>query len=127
MARGSSVSRILAQNATLATGQVGGIQSLLGADGFSVTIRQSPGTTGTIAGAFKLQATDFGGDTPPGVPPVAGDWWDVPSATVTWAGVTVGLSVATLRAKFVRVVFTDAGSAGDPQADIAISVQCWSI
>lgn len=72
--------------------------------GLSVTLDR---VSGTVAGSFKLQASDFGinDDNPPTV------WVDVPSSTQAWAGSPLGWNVADINAKWFRLVFTDSGSA----------------
>lgn len=76
--------------------------------GLSVTIRLDSGSLGTST--FKLQASDLG-EFLPEAPPTANDWVDIAGATVTWAGATVRLEVVDINASWVRVVFTDSGSA----------------
>lgn len=72
--------------------------------GLSITLDR---VSGTVAGVFKLQASDFGVTdiNPPTV------WVDVPSSTQAWAGSPLGWNVTDINAKWFRIVFTDSGSA----------------
>lgn len=79
-------------------------QRVITSAGFSITLKA---VSGTIVGAFKLQATDFG-DTPESIQ--AADWVDIPSSSITWAGSTIGWNVADPNHSWIRIVFVDAGS-----------------
>lgn len=127
MGRASGISRDLAVAQAVVATPATPCQMLLGVSAYGVSIRLAAGSTGTLAGAFKLQVTDFGvsDDIRAGQPPATADWADVASSSQTWAGSTLVWSVANPGNKFLRVVFVDAGSVGAPTVDIRFTGNCW--
>lgn len=91
----------------------------LGLAGVSITIRPKSGTTN---GTFKLQVTDFGSDRLH--PPADTDWVDYPNSTqpAVAAAITAAINweVANPASAFMRVVFTNNGSAS-PVVDAAVT------
>lgn len=95
-------------------------QALMDIVNFGVSIRLAAGSTGTLAGSFALQFTDFGDST--GLrQPQASDWVTNPSTVVTWTGTPIVYSVQAQGNRWLRVLFTNAGSTGAPTVDAAIT------
>lgn len=125
MSRGSNISNLGWISNVLATSNpTTSPQSILGCARGSVTIRQTPGTTGVLTGNAQVQITDFGGgpggNTDWGQSPLESDWVDFGTATAL-SGATKRIDLGTFSGKFLRVKWTDTGST-TANIDIAISL-----
>ena len=91
---------------------------------FGVTIRLNAQSTGTLAGSFALQVTDFGVDEKD-LGPLATDWVTISGTAQTWGAAPLVYSVSNQGNKWLRVLFTNAGSVGNPTVDIAFTGKSW--
>lgn len=115
MSRGSSVTRLGWVQAALGTSNpVSPPQSLLGGCHCSFTIRQTPGSSGTLAGNAQVQVTDFGGgpggSLDVGQAPLTNDWVNQGTAVAVAGGATIRVSLPNQTGKFIRFTWADTGS-----------------
>ena len=115
MSRGSSVSRLTWVQAALATSNpVSPVQSLMGCANCSFTVRQTPGSGGTLAGTIQVQVTDFGGgpggSVGDGLAPLPADWVNQGTAVAVAGGATTRISLPAQSGKYIRFVWADSGS-----------------
>ena len=99
-------------------------QNIMTVMNFGVTIRLNAASTGTLAGTFSLQVTDFGVDEKD-LMPLATDWVTVAGSSQTWASSPLVYSVSNQGNKWLRVFFINAGSVGNPTVDIAFTGKSW--
>lgn len=100
-------------------------QLITGVMNFGVTIRLSASNTGTLAGSFALQVTDFGTDEKD-LQPLPTDWVTITGSSQTWASAPLVYSVANQGNKWLRVFFINSSSTGTPLVDIAFTGKAWT-
>lgn len=99
-------------------------QLTLGCAAYGVTLRLNAASTGTLAGSFALQVTDFGVDEST-LPPLSTDWVTVTGSSQTWAGSPLVWTFNGNGNKWLRILFSNSGSSGAPIVDAAFSGKCW--
>lgn len=123
--QGTSFNVIISAQAVVASPNFAAFP-LMGLAGWGATLRLNSASTGSLAGAFKVQITDFGSAEPLWPAPASGDWVDYPGSSQTWAAATLAWTFTAVPGnKLARIVFTNAGSAGAPTVDLAITGQAW--